>query len=302
MPVQFVELSASRIQALPPRQTVFFFPVAPVEDHGPHLPVGLDLAEARALCLRTAERLEKEMPGWAGVIMPDAPLGVESNTKQLAITVRAHVLRDWLLDGCRSLKRAGFIHFVCFSGHLGPKQLTAIEEAGKMLTRGWGLVPFRSPGQATLVSASSATISKNRVRSSPFWPDETEHGGCRDTSVGLRLSPEQVDQGYANLVPKKREAFFWTRAWDRLRGKTAGYWGNPAGASAEAGQELLTGTIEEIFPKLRAVWEGANANHIFRSWYSILPPNKAFFKIWILACVLLIVMWFWIVVTIRGIG
>src|SRR4051812_27649026 len=126
-------LRRTELDALPKSQTVFFFGVGPLEDHGPHLRMGLDVAEAEWLCRSAAERLEKEKPGWVGVLMPSVPLGIDSDTTELAITVRPHVLRDWLVDACRSLRRAGFSHFVCFSGHLGPRQLTAIEEAGKIL-------------------------------------------------------------------------------------------------------------------------------------------------------------------------
>src|SRR5262245_6260381 len=124
MPIEFAKSSATRLEALSRASTVFFFPVGPMEDHGPHLPLGLDVAEAGQMCRMAAERLEREMPGWTGVLMPAAPLGIDSNTRRLAWTVRAHVLRDWLVDSCLSLGRAGFVHFVCFSGNLGPKQLT----------------------------------------------------------------------------------------------------------------------------------------------------------------------------------
>src|SRR4051812_7414411 len=99
-------LSASKLQRLPKNQTVFFFSVGPWEDHGPHLPLNIDLLEAQALCQRAAERMEKEMPGWVGVLLPPLPIGVDSNTTALALTVRSHVLRDWLVDICLALSRS----------------------------------------------------------------------------------------------------------------------------------------------------------------------------------------------------
>src|SRR6201986_4099565 len=98
MPLEFVSLTRAKLDALPKASTVFFFPVSPLEDHGPHLPLGLDLFEAAELCKLAAERLERDMPGWNAGIMPAAPLGIDSNTQALALTVRAHVLRDWLVD------------------------------------------------------------------------------------------------------------------------------------------------------------------------------------------------------------
>src|SRR6185312_7785915 len=124
MPLELARISAKQLEVLPRAQTVFFFPVGPIEDHGPHLPMGLDFIEAGELCRLAATRMEKEMPGWVGILMPPVPLGIESDTTSVALTVRPHVLRDWLVDSARGLNRIGFRHFVCFSGHLGPKQPT----------------------------------------------------------------------------------------------------------------------------------------------------------------------------------
>src|SRR5512135_3663618 len=104
MPIEFQAISADQLRQLPPKQTVFFFPVGPLEDHGPHLPLGMDLIEARQACVLAATKVEADLPGWRGVIMPAAPLGVESKTSAIALTVRSYVLRDWLVDSCRSLK------------------------------------------------------------------------------------------------------------------------------------------------------------------------------------------------------
>lgn len=303
MSLEFETLSANQLKALPVNQTVFFFPVGPLEDHGPHLPLGLDLIEARKLSQIAAQKLESELPGWVGVIMPNAPLGIETNTCEVAITVRSHVLRDWLIDACNSLKRIGFRHFVCFSGHLGPKQLTAIEDAGKIISRR----PFLSkltfpfllknsflPSPVTLVSACSALTSLQDLKKSPFWPDPAEHGGERDTSIALATNPRFVANTYASLIRTPRESSALVRLFYRTRKKTHGYWGSPASSDPEKGNRILTESIDDLFPKLRAVWEGTHPNHLFRSWYSILPPNKSFIKGWILAILLILMIWIYL--------
>ena len=50
MPIELTKITASQVQLLPREKTVFFFPVGPLEDHGPHLPLGLDMEEASRLC------------------------------------------------------------------------------------------------------------------------------------------------------------------------------------------------------------------------------------------------------------
>src|SRR3954454_20392093 len=127
MPIDFNKLSTIHLASLPHDKTVFFFSVGPMDDHGPHLPLSLDLQEATWLSQLSAERLEQQKPGWTAVIMPGTFFGIECNTTRATLRVRPHVLRDWLVDSCISLVHLGFLHFVCFSGHLGPRQLTAIE-------------------------------------------------------------------------------------------------------------------------------------------------------------------------------
>lgn len=287
MPKDLIKLSAQQIDSLPRDKTVFFFAVGPLEDHGPHLPVGLDLEESSRFCSVTAQHLEEEMPGWQGILMPRAALGINSNTSKLAITVRPHVLRDYLVDSCRSLVEMGFYHFVCFTGHLGPKQLTAIEEAGRIVNRLGGIknwlnrIAF-SHTVPTLISANSSLVTFKQVLASPFWPDPDEHGGERDTSVALALFPELVDPKFRELPLQIREEFTWARTWARFRRKISSYWGNPAQATLEKGEHEIFSDLEKIFPKMQSVWEKRSLWSQFRTWYSVLPPNKSFFKAWLL--------------------
>src|SRR4051794_8127047 len=103
MPVEFSSLTRVKLDSLPKQNTVFFFALGPLEDHGPHLPLGLDLLEASWMCRSAAERMESEKAGWVGVLMPVFPAGIDSDTTELALTVRSHALRDWLVDCCRGL-------------------------------------------------------------------------------------------------------------------------------------------------------------------------------------------------------
>lgn len=305
MPIELTQISAFELETLPREKTVFFFPVGPLEDHGPHLSMGLDLEESARLCFLVAHHMEEEMPGWVGVIMPQAPLGIDSNTTRIAITVRPHVLRDWLVDASRSLMRLRFCHFVCFSGQVGPKQLTAIEEAGLIIRkygrwRRWGhrWIGLPEPGP-TLVSAQSAQIPLREVLKSPFWSDPLEHGGKRDTSIALAIHQNGVRPQYKTLPQVLREPSRWMRNLHRRSKRTSGYWGDPSRAEASFGENELMKTLDDVFPKLRAVWEGSNPNSIFRSWYSILPPNKSFFKAWILVVCILFLMVTWVFLSIN---
>jgi len=298
-PIELIKISSSQLEKLPRGQTVFFFPVGPLEDHGPHLPLGMDLIEAGRLAWLTALKLEDERPGWVGVLLPQVPLGIEANTSRIQMTVRPHVLRDWLVDSCRALTRMGFVHFVCFSGHLGPRQLTAIEDAGKLIRRFtmWKKLSskFRTRRLVpTLISANSGLVTVQDVLRSPLWPDPKEHGGKRDTSVALSLDGVYVDPLYKNLASREIESSSLRRAWRRITHRVDGYWGAPQEGEAALGEALLNGQVDTLFPKMSAIWEGAQPASLFRSWYSIIPPNKSFYKIWLLLVAILIFLSGWL--------
>lgn len=245
------------------------------------------------------------MPGWIGVVFPRLTLGIDSDTSALAITVRGHVLRDWLVDAAMSLHRLGFRQFVCLSGHPGPRQLTAIEEAGRIVrrrTRGiWPLRLFRATGRGSiLVSANSGLVTREEAFKAPFRADPAEHGARADTSIALAIDSDWVDPSFQKLSKVAREASSWKRGWAHRRRELKGYWGDPTGASREEGNRLLKEKLDDLFPKLRAVWEGSEPNMIFRSWYSALPPNKSFFKSWLLAGAMTLVLLIWFYVTFQA--
>lgn len=290
MPFELEKISSEFLRSLPPTETVFIFPVAALEDHGPHLPLGAKFLAAQSEAKRLGEKIESEMKGWKTVLVPPAPLGIETNTTEIALSVRPHVLRDWLVDACRGLKRAGFRHFVCLSGQLSPKQLTAIEEAGKILAP-----PFKvlNRSKARLYSVSSVFPSQADVLRSPFFPDPEEHGGEKDTSKALVLYPELVNELYRTLPQQSAEGSRLSRWIARLNHKRGGYWGNPAGATPEKGESQISKEIHQIFRPLQSTLQGSPALSKFRTWYSVVPSNKSFFKSWLLVMTLFFLVLFW---------
>jgi creatinine amidohydrolase len=290
MPKVFDQLTAAQLRELHPDRTVFFFAVGPLEDHGPHLPLGLDSRIAVQLAYRCARRLEAERPGWTAVLLPTAPLGVDTDTGQVAIRVRPHVLRDFLVDLALGLRKRGFRHFACFSGHLGPRQLATIEEAG-LLVRGKGplgmISKLSSKNRACLVSASSTLVARGELLQAPFGASPAEHGGAMDTALALAIQPAEVDPAFRSLPRRAPPRWRPLRGWTPWRGRAEGYWGDPSGAEAPAGERTLDSWVETVHSRLLAVWDGADPEKLFRSGYRLLPPNRSFFASYVLALLLL---------------
>jgi creatinine amidohydrolase/Fe(II)-dependent formamide hydrolase-like protein len=294
-------MTADEIEALPRGTTVVFFPVAALEDHGPHLPVGLKLDEAEALCRMAAERLEAENKGWTGVIAPRAPIGVETLTSSWAFSVRGYVMRDYLVDLGWTWLRQGFRFLVCFSGSPTARQRTAVEEAGRILSsraraaRGRILEFFKGSGEGmpSLVSAQSGDSLPKDIWPSLLGADPVEHGGRRDTSMALWLYQDSPREPKVMPAEALRTGTPLARFWLKRKNKLWGYWGDPSKASPTLGSDLLSDQLGAFFPRLNAWITGANPTRVFSSWEALLPSNRTTFKVWLLggAIFLLVLMY-----------
>lgn len=298
--MNFEHLKAAALKTLPRDRTVIFIPVGPIEDHGSALPMGLDGFEAEAICRASGLLLEKE--GWTTLLLPSAPLGIDSNTSGIALRVRPHVLRDYLVDVADSLAKAGFKYFIAVSGNPGTRQLTAIEEAGMFLRKRHSRFGFfRNANTPILVSGSSVAIDQEEKSLSAIFTTSPEHGGMRDAAVALAIRPELVDESLLRTLEKvtlSGSPFARWRQW--RRGETEGYWGDPRAAEASRGTESIEEKARTIAIKFRAGVEGGKPHQIFKSWYSLFPTNQSLFRIWILVLLLAVLLGGWTFYSLQG--
>ena len=59
----FEEMNWKQIEALDKEKTVLFLPMSPLEEHGPHLPVGTDLITARDASREAIKILQQKKTG-----------------------------------------------------------------------------------------------------------------------------------------------------------------------------------------------------------------------------------------------
>ena len=107
---------------------IVFLPVGCMEYHGPHLPLGVDMLTADAICHRTAEVT-------GGVVLP--PLWLASGVLPLphSITVDTAVLRAAVRPILRQLAEGGFKAIIVFSGHGALDHLHVLREETDRLMR-----------------------------------------------------------------------------------------------------------------------------------------------------------------------
>lgn len=100
----------ARVQRVLEEAPIVFLPVGCVEYHGPHLPLGVDMLTAEAMCRRTAAVT-------GGLVLP--PLWLAAGVLPLphGITVDVTVLRAAVRPILRQLAEGGFETIIVFSGH-----------------------------------------------------------------------------------------------------------------------------------------------------------------------------------------
>ena len=250
------EMSTPALDALPRERTVIILTVSPLEEHGPHLPVGVDAFTARHFAEGLAERLVGSRPGWTVVLAPTLHLGTFTFDTVGTVRVRQRVVRDVVVDYGDSLARAGFRYILVANGHGGPGHLVALEEAAAIVSRRRGVTMASLSGHLAweflrgrylgkIEAALGRTLSPEERRAFA----EDSHGGWWETSVMLLLKPQLVAEAYRQLPPARYSPSRRLLPNYPLRNGGEGYVGHPAladAAFARAGAEVLLAEAMEL--------------------------------------------------------
>ena len=223
------------VDALDRERTLAIITVSPLEEHGPHLPLGVDAFTARHFAELIAGRLIAERPGWSVVLAPTLHLGSFTFEAAGTVTVRQRTVRDVLVDYGASLARAGFCYLLIANGHAGPTHLAALEEASAIVARRAGVTMASISGHLTWNFRSGRFLDRVEAQLGRALTDaEREafggdaHAGWWETSMMLMLRPDLVDERWRALPPATyslRERL--VRDYPLKRGGQ-GYVGHPA--------------------------------------------------------------------------
>ncbi len=244
--LQYVEKTKARAP--------FFLPVGATEQHGPHLPLSVDVVLPVGVCERVAKNV-------GGVVAPAIPYGYKSQPRSGGgqafpgtTSLDAQTLSLVIRDVIRDLGVHGVRRLVVVNGHFENTWVIVegIDLAVRELTRD-GITDFTVLRLEYWDFVRRETL--DRLFPEGFPGTDLEHASLLETSMMLLLRPDLVEM---DKVPSDGPAKFPT--YDRTPVRpgfvpASGVLARAQGSTAEKGQWLMDDHVELITRAVRAEFE-----------------------------------------------
>jgi len=233
-------------------RVIAVLPVAAIEQHGPHLPLGVDAAINEGYVARAADILPQDLPV---LFLPTQVVGVSDEHAGYPGTLTLSIetaIRAWTDIG-DSVARTGCRKLVVMNSHGGNG--AAIEAVALRLRMRWRML------------AVHASWRRLGYPDNLFSPRETTHGihgGDSETSLMLAFRPdlvrgdeardfpsaaEEIEREFALLRAKPPLGF----AWAASDLNSAGAVGEADRATAEKGEAAAAHGVQRFIALLRDV-------------------------------------------------
>jgi creatinine amidohydrolase len=252
--VMWKELTAEDLRAKAAADAIVILPVASIEQHGPHLPVGVDTILCETVCKAGAEAAAADVPV---VVAPTLWCGMAEHHMAFGGTFTFDIptYRAVLLAFLRSLERHGFKRVFIVNGHGG--NIAALNSFLPDFARETSLkVRF-----ATYFDLAASDLA-------PVLEDQKGvHHACEvETSLMLVVAPETVKphrlpEAFGGVAGSNvADGGRWYAMPARFRSfkdfTPSGVNGDARRASREKGEKLLAICVDGLAATLRdqAIW------------------------------------------------
>jgi len=255
--IQLEELNWKQIEGLNKNKTIFFIPISPLEEHGPHLPVGTDFITARDAARESIKILTKKNPEFTYVLFPTIPLGYSKIASCFPGTVSSHVktIKNIINDVCTSLAKFGFKYYIICTIHMDLGHLKGIYAGMNKAMRTYN-IKISEPWGPYFYNKEV----EKREPKMDFDTKKEIHAGFRETSLMKYQYPYLVDQSYKKLqnIYKKLYSPRYLRKTFKDIGIEDGYIGSPARADSNYGRWYFQETVNTFVQAALDLIEGKN--------------------------------------------
>lgn len=253
--LMFEELSWKQIENLDKEKTVFFLPISPMEEHGPHLPVGTDFLVVKSATIDAIKILNKKHSDYNFVMLPTVPIGFCSFNTDFpgSISVSSKTVRDVVYSYGSSLGDHGFKYLVVCTYHMAHAHLKGIYSAMNKLRSKYKMGVYE-PWAPFFYSGK---IGENEPKLG-FDTSKELHAGFRETSLMKYQYPYLVDESYKDLQNIYRKLDSPRDVGKKFKdlGLKDGYIGSPARADADYGRWFFNQTVETFVKSTESLIKG----------------------------------------------
>jgi len=226
------ELTYLEAKKLNKKESIIFLPMGPLESHGPHLPLGVDIRGAEVTCKMAAEKIIKK--GFQPIIAPTMPYTLADVAMPFSgtVTLSPKTLKYFINDLSKSFAYHEFENLVIFCHHGEIPNFKAINEAVKEAQK-HGINILNS-------SAMFEGMRENVKLIKGKYPELDAHAGEAETALYMWKFPNLVKKDILNGLidnwsPLRNNLASGAKDLVEAGGPQA-YFGSPAKATAETGK------------------------------------------------------------------
>jgi creatinine amidohydrolase len=246
------------------------WPISVLEEHGPHMPIAVDIYLGYILSRNIRERLSQK--GILSIIAPPNYWGINNVTAAFpgSFTLRRETLKALLYDTLASLKRWGFDHVFIFDlhgdvNHRGTVLAGIAEARVGCGIRALGIIPCRYAKYAGLSGKEEHLLIQppdaNSIPFTAFTEHQDIHAGALETSFMQRYYPDQVDiekaKGLKPTVFRPEDWKKWASGWsDARQVVTEGYNGDPASIKPDLAEAFINEEAKSIAQLIESYLNG----------------------------------------------
>ncbi len=243
--VMWKELTAEDLRAKAAADAIVILPVASMEQHGPHLPVGVDTILCEGVCRAGTEQVAGDVPV---VVAPTLWCGMAEHHMAFGGTFTFDIptYRAVLLAFLKSIERHGFTRVLIVNGH-----------GGNIAALNAFLPDFARETRLTVAAATYFDLMRTDI--APLLEDQSgvQHACEVETSLMMVIAPDLVRRDRiveAFSDPDARERFRAVPA--RFRSfkeiTASGVLGDARRASPAKGEKLLENLAGGLADVLRS--------------------------------------------------
>jgi creatinine amidohydrolase len=246
------ELTWREADELKQQQPIVLVPIGSTEAHGPHLPLATDAILSEELAARAAAALDAA--GYATVVAPTLSYAITHYASEFAgtISLAPETATALVADVCASLIAQGFVRVCLVNSHLEPAHVVSLKDACARAQARTGVA---------VVFADQLEKRWARTLTDEFKRGEC-HAGSYETSLVLAARPELVrDEVRRGLMVKPIDLARAMREGKRTFGEAGAaeaYFGDPAAASVEEGNDIYARLVTMVVEEARAAWPAAS--------------------------------------------